>query len=73
MTCLNCIHGDVCPKENAMALQGFAETECEHFKNKARFAEIPEGAVVLSRKEIAALDEYQKKYGERIEPDGNKQ
>lgn len=54
-----------------MALQGFAETECEHFINKARFAEIPEGAVVLSRKEIAALNEYQKQHFDRGDQNEN--
>jgi hypothetical protein len=67
MTCQDCIHHDVCPKQNIMAIQGFAEAECEHFINKERFVEIPEGAIVLSKKEIAALNEYQETRGDQIE------
>lgn len=44
MTCKDCIHYDVCKKYNNVYERELSErycVECQHFKNKANFVELP--------------------------------
>ena len=60
MSCKDCINADVCFVMNT-ALDTEAN-DCSYFKDRSRFVELPDGAIILTKEEIAALSEYEKKY-----------
>ena len=67
--CKDCIHYEICDPY-VSPHESFPEVEggCRCFKDKSRYTELPEGAIILTRAEIDALNEY----SERIKKIGAK-
>lgn len=70
-TCDSCIHYGLC-QLHADKQPNMTVEDCHYFKDKSRFVEVPEGAVVLTRKEIAALNNYALKHFKDGDLDGCK-
>lgn len=71
MTCENCVHYDLCQLHADMQPNMTVE-DCHYFKDKSRFIELPEGAIVLTRKEVDALNNYALKHSKDGDLDGGK-